>query len=65
MTAMLSLLLYTVVTVQLAMSEFTVAEGSSSVAVQVAKSGQTVASYSVLLLTVDGSATGRVEDDWT
>lgn len=65
MTAMLSLLLYTVVTVQLARSEFTVAEGSSSVAVQVAKSGQTVASYSVLLLTVDGSATGRVEDDWT
>jgi len=64
MTAMLSLLLYTVVTVKLAGSEFTVAEGSSSVAVQVAKSGQTVASYSVLLLTVDGSATGRVEDDW-
>ena len=63
MTARLSLLLYTVVTVQLAGSEFTVAEGSSSVAVQVAKSGQTVASYSVLLLTVDGSATGRVEDD--
>ena len=63
MTAMLSLLLYAVVTVQLAGPEFTVAEGSSSVAVQVAKSGQTVASYSVLLLTVDGSATGRVEDD--
>ena len=63
MIAMLSLLLYAVVTVQLAGSEFTVAEGSSSVAVQVAKSGQTVASYSVLLLTVDGSATGRVEDD--
>ena len=59
---MLSLSLCQVVTVQLAGSDFTVAEGSSSVAVQVEKSGQTVASYSVLLLTVDGSATGTVED---
>ena len=49
----------TVVTVQLAHSDFTVEEGSGSVAVQLTKSGQTASSFSVILITTNGSAEGN------
>jgi len=50
---------HAVVTVQLARSDFTVEEGSGSVAVQLTKSGQTASSFSVLLITTNGSAEGK------
>ena len=53
------MILHAVVTVQLARSDFTVEEGSGSVAVQLTKSGQTASSFSVLLTTTNGSAEGK------
>ena len=53
------MILHAVVTVQLARSDFTVEEGSGSVAVQLTKSGQTASSFSVLLITTNGSAEGK------
>ena len=54
-----SLIHCAVVTVQLARSDFTVEEGSGSVAVQLTKSGQTASSFSVILITTNGSAEGN------
>ena len=50
---------HAVVTVQLARSDFTVEEGSGSVAVQLTKSGQTASPFSVILTTANGSAEGK------
>ena len=44
---------------QLARSDFTVEEGSGSVAVQLTKSGQTASSFSVILIATNGSAEGK------
>ena len=53
------MILHTVVTVQLARSDFTVEEGSGSIAVQLTKSGQTTSSFSVILIATNGSAEGK------
>ena len=53
------MILHTVVTVQLARSDFTVEEGSGSIAVQLTKSGQTASSFSVILIATNGSAEGK------